>query len=754
MIEYKGQGRQVSAVLDVFMTEQLFPLSTVAPPDVVETSPTELSQLHQILHQRAQQLSLLNDMAREMTGLTTTRAIYDLVTQQLWLRFGYYSVEIFSVDAEQEWVILESCAGAYIHLMEIGKYRQKRGQGIIGTAVQTGQMIVANQAQQHPAFYYLPGAEVQAELAIPLKNGDRVVGLLNVDSEQPGTFTEADVTLMMTLCDQMVIALEKVRLFEETQQRADEMARLFDVAQDLATTLDTTELLQKIVRHLTEAIQATSGYIISLNDDGETVTLVAEYLGREASALEMVSDVGRTYRLVDYPKMTRAIQQQRVVMTDADDPDLAAMERQQLLDYGVQSVLIVPFVARGRVLGEAEIWESRHSRLFTPREINLVQTIAQHAASVIDNAHLFERIQYQAHHLEEQVAARTIELVQTNEQLRQEIAERQRAEAAVQKSQAELKAQTEALALVNAISDTLYRTLNYEAVVERAVNALVTYARFEAVGIFALNQNKGVLELLASRNFSPAMIKVGAKMPLQGSLGGEAVRRREMITSVDLWQDERVSDSIREAVSQHDLRAAICLPILYQTEVLGTVHLLSATLPPLTPLNNKTLMAIGRTIGLAMSNARYVNQVEAQVKERARVEAAWQESEARFRRLAENAPDIVFRFRFDPPGYEYINPALERITGYNVDLFYKDYRAVLKVIHPDDHALLLAFIHKQIEPEIQVRLVHANGSIRWLEQRHVVIYDEAGNIVAVEGIGRDITALKEALAALQGSREL
>ncbi len=605
------------------MPDQLMPLPTMIFASAADASETEL---HQALHQRAQQLSLLNDLAREMTGLTSTQAIYDLVTQQLWLRFGYYSVEVFSVDEADECVTLESCAGAYVHLIEPGKYRQKIGQGIIGTAAQTGQLIVANQARQHPAFYYLQGAEVQAELVVPLRSGNRIIGLLNVDSEQPDVFAEADVTLMMTLCDQMVIALEKVRLFEETTQRADEMARLFAVAQDLAATLDTSELLQRIVVHLTEAIQATSGYLVSLNDDGESVTLAAEYLGREASKLEMVSDVGRTYRLADYPMMARAIRQQVVVTADRDNPELGVVERQQLLDYGVQSVLLVPFVARGRVLGEAEIWESRHKRLFTPREINLVQTIAQHAASVIDNAQLFERIQYQAHHLEEQVATRTIELVQANEQLRQEITERRRAEEAVQLSQAELKAQTEALALVNAISDTLYRTLNYEAVVERAVNALVTYARFEAVGIFALNQSEGVLELLASRNFSPAMIKVGAKMPLQGSLGGAAVHQREMVTSVDLWQDERVSESIRGAVSQHDLRAAICLPILYQTEVLGTVHLLSAELPTLTPLNDKTLMAIGRTIGLAMSNARYVNQIEAQVRERQKVEAALREA--------------------------------------------------------------------------------------------------------------------------------
>src|SRR5690606_21325108 len=139
---------------------------------------------------------------------------------------------------------------------------------------------------------------------------------------------------------------------------------------------------------------------------------------------------------------------------------------QQLKNYGIKSVLIVPFVIGGRVLGEAEIWESRYHRTFTPHEINLAQAIAQHAASVIDNVHLFEQIQIQALQLEAMVATRTNALVKTNEQLRQEIAVRQHTEEALQASQAELKAQTEALALINAISDTLYRTLNYQAVVE------------------------------------------------------------------------------------------------------------------------------------------------------------------------------------------------------------------------------------------------------------------------------------------------
>lgn len=710
-----------------------------------ETSETELDQLHNTLRHRARQLGLLNDLAQEMIGLLDSTALYDLVTHQLWQRFGYYSVETFRVDEEQRHVVLTSCAGAYAHLIKPGDYRQRIGQGIIGAAAQSGDIILANQARQHPAFYYLVGAEVQAELAIPLKKGAQVIGILNVDSEQVDVFEEADVTLLKTVADQLVIALEKSRLFEETQQRADALARLFAAATDLATTLNSNELLTKIIRHLTEAIQATSGYILALYPEQQQVVVLAEYWSPYVREEEKNSDLGRTYHLADYPKVAHAITDKTIITFHDDDTDLQPHEKQQLLDYGIKSVLIVPFVVGGRVLGEAEIWESRYHRTFTPHEINLAQAIAQHAASVIDNVRLFEQIQTQALQLEEKVTTRTLALVKTNEQLRQEITVRQHTEEALQASQTALKAQTEALSLINAISDTLYRTLNYQAVVDRAVNALVSYARFKVVGIYGLNKEAHCLELLGSRNGKAYLMQFGRQLALTNTLGGEAVARREIIISPDVISDERIHPTIRDMVSRADLQVAIVIPILYQTEVLGTVHLLDKELPPLTPLKLKTLMAIGRAIGLALSNASYVNQIEAQVKERQRIEAAWQESEARFRRLAENAPDIVFRFRFDPPGYEYVNPAVERITGYSPEAFYENYLTALRVVHPDDHGFLVAFIQKQIEPVIQVRLVRADGAIRWLEQRHVVIYDEEGEIVAVEGIGRDITDLKGAL---------
>ena len=131
----------------------------------------ELLQLHEELQHRARQLGLLNNLTREMTGSLSPQAIHDLVTEHLWANFGYFSVESFAVDHPGQRVILASRAGAYRDLIKPGEYQQAFGQGLIGTAAATGQFILANQAQQHSAFYYLRGAEVQSELVIPIKTG-------------------------------------------------------------------------------------------------------------------------------------------------------------------------------------------------------------------------------------------------------------------------------------------------------------------------------------------------------------------------------------------------------------------------------------------------------------------------------------------------------------------------------------------------------------------------------------------------------
>lgn len=130
-----------------------------------------------------------------------------------------------------------------------------------------------------------------------------------------------------------------------------------------------------------------------------------------------------------------------------------------------------------------------------------------------------------------------------------------------------------------------------------------------------------------------------------------------------------------------------------------------------------------------------------------RIEQALRESEARFRRLAENAPDIIYRHQCDPePAFEYINPVVTVLTGYTPEEFYADPELVFKIIHPESrHELeLLRQVPERGAGSTVLHCLHKDGSTVWIDHRWVPIYDDAGTVAAIEGIARDITELKRA----------
>ncbi|WP_211531330.1 PAS domain S-box protein [Methanocalculus chunghsingensis] len=132
------------------------------------------------------------------------------------------------------------------------------------------------------------------------------------------------------------------------------------------------------------------------------------------------------------------------------------------------------------------------------------------------------------------------------------------------------------------------------------------------------------------------------------------------------------------------------------------------------------------------------------ITERKEAEEKIRESEERFRRLAENAGDIIYRVDLHPAQrFTYVNPAVTRITGYTPEDHYRDPTLGYTIIHPEDRHLLtdLAKGRKLSEPLI-LRWIRKDGEIIWVEQKNVPVYDDGGRMIAIEGIARDITAAK------------
>jgi PAS domain S-box-containing protein len=145
------------------------------------------------------------------------------------------------------------------------------------------------------------------------------------------------------------------------------------------------------------------------------------------------------------------------------------------------------------------------------------------------------------------------------------------------------------------------------------------------------------------------------------------------------------------------------------------------------------------------------------ITERKLAEEALRVSEERYRRLTDNAADVIFRLELVPEiQLSYINPALKNMTGFSPEEFLIKDNLFSEFVYPDDRPYVAELLTNLIVPDkpIVIRWLVKTGGFIWSESRIVPIYDEAGNFIAVEGISRDITSDRLAKEALKESEGL
>jgi PAS domain S-box-containing protein len=136
------------------------------------------------------------------------------------------------------------------------------------------------------------------------------------------------------------------------------------------------------------------------------------------------------------------------------------------------------------------------------------------------------------------------------------------------------------------------------------------------------------------------------------------------------------------------------------------------------------------------------------ITERKQAQDALAKSEARFRRLAENARDAIYRMVLPDGAYEYMSPAATELFGYSPEEFYASPQLIRKIIHPEWHGYFeeewRKLLQGEMPPTYEYQIIHKSGDARWMNQRNILVRDDEGRIVAIEGIVTDITERKKA----------
>jgi len=202
----------------------------------VEERTRALREANQALHRRALQLETNAQLGREITSILDIDDLLPQVAEIIRDAFGYYHVHIFLLDQEAGELVLRASTsqviGSQHQRLEIGKT------SINSKVTQTGHPLIVNDVTQNPHF--LPDEQLpdtRAELVIPLRLGDHVIGTLDVHSTQVNAFTEEDLLVIQSLGDQIAIAIENARLYDRSRELAvlEERTRLARELHDSVT---------------------------------------------------------------------------------------------------------------------------------------------------------------------------------------------------------------------------------------------------------------------------------------------------------------------------------------------------------------------------------------------------------------------------------------------------------------------------------------------------------------------------------------
>jgi signal transduction histidine kinase len=241
-----------------------------------------------------------------------------------------------------------------------------------------------------------------------------VVGFLNVDSDQPNAFNQDTIKRLRALADHASIAINNAELYSETSRQAQELSTLVQSAAIVTTSLDFNQVLDSLSKQIAHLVHV-QGCAISVYDPvSSAVTLLAYHV---ESPLIQIESWNRPFKLDDYPLTKKVLFENTVIQIHANDPQADPAEVSLMREAGAETLLMLPLVVRDETLGLVELESLEPGRVFTQREIALLQTLGANAANAIQNARLYRRLQEYAGLLERRVEDRTAELRATKEHI-------------------------------------------------------------------------------------------------------------------------------------------------------------------------------------------------------------------------------------------------------------------------------------------------------------------------------------------------
>jgi serine phosphatase RsbU (regulator of sigma subunit)/putative methionine-R-sulfoxide reductase with GAF domain len=345
---------------------------------------------------RLNQLNLVRQVSQQLANALSINELSQRVTELIQQTFHYYYVAIFTVQEDSPSLRFRSSAVSQTpHGARRGRRRRARvaleveiGQGLIGQAAASGERVLVDDVQNDPRYRFIDVLpETRSEVVLPLKIEGRVLGVLDIQSDQPHAFHPNDLLILEALADSISRAVEGARLYSDLRRRANQLTLIAEVSKSVSSSLDLFTLMENVATlihdrfgyprvnlftvHLNrrliafvagsgERMPGLSRYALSLDDARGIIPWVA----REGKTI-LANDVKRDERFRPSP----------------------------FPPENTRSELSVPLIYRAEVVGVLDI-QSDKLNAFTEDDRMIFEAVADNIATAIHNVDLYRSEQW------------------------------------------------------------------------------------------------------------------------------------------------------------------------------------------------------------------------------------------------------------------------------------------------------------------------------------------------------------------------
>lgn len=335
---------------------------------------------------RVDQLTLVRSVSAQIANVLDPQLLTRRVTRLILDTFKFYYVAIFTIKAGQKQLEFWSSAGPGKRSTRRGSksaIKVELGQGLIGQAAENGQEIISNNVSNEPYFRQLePLPGTQSEVVLPMKVGNRLLGILDIQSERLNAFHPNDLLVLRALADSIALSLNSTQLYADLEGRANQLSIIAEVSRDITSILELGELLAKVAALISEKLKFPHVYLYTVHSNRRQIIFEAGN-GSRMEALQ-----GFTISLDSEEGMIPWAARTGEVILANDVREEPRYKLSPFLPENTLAELTLPLLYDNKPIGVLDL-QSDRINAFKSDDLIILAALADNVAVAIHNADLY-----------------------------------------------------------------------------------------------------------------------------------------------------------------------------------------------------------------------------------------------------------------------------------------------------------------------------------------------------------------------------